>query len=63
VLYPEKMRQRRETVVHPFGTIKARMGATHARQKRQYVLFSNRYFSPPGPLRLLILTGISRLDF
>jgi hypothetical protein len=25
----EKMRQRRETVEHPFGTIKARMGATH----------------------------------
>jgi hypothetical protein len=23
------MRQRRETVAHPFGTIKARMGATH----------------------------------
>ena len=26
---PEKMRQRRETVEHPFGTIKAWMGATH----------------------------------
>jgi transposase len=26
--HPEKMRQRRETVEHPFGTIKARMGAT-----------------------------------
>jgi transposase len=26
---PEKMRERRETVEHPFGTIKARMGATH----------------------------------
>jgi hypothetical protein len=26
---PEKMRQRRETVEHPFGMIKARMGATH----------------------------------
>jgi len=26
---PEKMRQRRETVEHPFGTVKARMGATH----------------------------------
>ena len=24
-----KMRQRRETVEHPFGTIKARMGAMH----------------------------------
>jgi hypothetical protein len=27
--HAEKMRQRRETVEHPFGTIKARMGATH----------------------------------
>ena len=26
---PEKMRQRRETVEHPFGTVKARRGATH----------------------------------
>ena len=26
---PRAMRQRRETVEHPFGTIKARMGATH----------------------------------
>ena len=27
--HPEKMRQRRESVEHPFGTIKDRMGATH----------------------------------
>ena len=27
--HPEKMRLRRETVEHPFGTIKAWMGATH----------------------------------
>jgi transposase len=27
--HPEKMRERRETVEHPFGTIKAWMGATH----------------------------------
>jgi hypothetical protein len=26
---PKAMRQRRETVEHPFGTLKARMGATH----------------------------------
>jgi len=26
---PEAMRQRRDTVEHPFGTMKARMGATH----------------------------------
>jgi transposase len=28
------MRQRRETVEHPFGTIKLRMGATHFLMKR-----------------------------
>jgi hypothetical protein len=28
------MRQRRETVEHPFGTIKMRMGATHFLMKR-----------------------------
>jgi transposase len=27
--HPEKMRQRRETVEHPFGTIKSWMGSTH----------------------------------
>jgi transposase len=30
---PEKMRQRRETVEHPFGTIKMWMGATHFQMK------------------------------
>lgn len=28
------MRQRRETVEHPFGTIKIRLGATHFLMKR-----------------------------
>jgi transposase len=31
---PQAMRQRRETAEHPFGTIKARMGATHFLMKR-----------------------------
>jgi hypothetical protein len=31
---PNAMRTRRETVEHPFGTIKARMGATHFLMKR-----------------------------
>jgi transposase len=31
---PQAMRTRRETVEHPFGTIKARMGATHFLMKR-----------------------------
>jgi hypothetical protein len=32
--HPEAMRQRRETVEHPFGTLKMRMGATHFLMKR-----------------------------
>ena len=31
---PDAMRRRRETVEHPFGTIKMRMGATHFLMKR-----------------------------
>ena len=31
---PDAMRRRRETVEHPFGTLKARMGATHFLMKR-----------------------------
>ncbi|WP_371259991.1 transposase [Bradyrhizobium sp. WSM1417] len=31
---PDAMRTRRETVEHPFGTIRARMGATHFLMKR-----------------------------
>jgi len=31
---PEAMRRRRGTVEHPFGTIKARMGATHFLMRR-----------------------------
>ena len=31
---PDAMRRRRETVEHPYGTIKARMGATHFLMKR-----------------------------
>ena len=31
---PQAMRVRRETVEHPFGTIKMRMGATHFLMKR-----------------------------
>ena len=31
---PEKMRLRRQTVEHPFGTIKSWMGSTHFQMKR-----------------------------
>jgi hypothetical protein len=33
---PQAMRQRRETVEHPFGTLKMRMGATHFLMKRYH---------------------------
>jgi hypothetical protein len=42
--HPEKMRQRRETVEQPFGTIKARMGATH---------FLMKTLPPPSFLALM----------
>ena len=32
--HPDAMRLRRETVEHPFGTIKMRMGAAHFLMKR-----------------------------
>lgn len=32
--YPEVMRLRRQTVEHPFGTLKAWMGSTHFLTKR-----------------------------
>ena len=31
---PQAMRRRRETVEHPFGTLKMRMGATHFLMQR-----------------------------
>jgi len=62
--HPEKMRQRRETVEHPFGTIKARMGATHflmktlprvAAEMALHVLAYNltRVMNIMGPSRLI----------
>jgi len=33
--HPEKIRHRRETVEHPFGTLKARMGAAHFLMKKR----------------------------
>lgn len=58
------MRQRRETVEHPFGTIKARMGATHflmktlplvATEMALHVLAYNftRVINIMGPARLI----------
>ena len=61
---PQAMRQRRETVEHPFGTIKARMGATHflmktlprvASEMALHVLVYNltRVMNIMGPSRLI----------
>jgi transposase len=61
---PQFMRQRRETVEHPFGTIKARMGATHfltktlprvAAEMALHVLAYNltRVMNIIGPSRLI----------
>jgi transposase len=62
---PQAMRQRRETVEHPFGTIKARMGATHflmktlprvAAEMALHVLAYNltRVVNIIGPGRLIV---------
>ena len=52
---PHAMRQRRETVEHPFGTLKMRMGATHfLSQKRtpkvatEMALHSANAYKSPG---------------
>jgi transposase len=61
---PQAMRWRRETVEHPFGTIKARMGATHflmktlprvAAEMALHVLAYNltRVINAIGPARLI----------
>jgi hypothetical protein len=61
---PQAMRWRRETVEHPFGTIKARMGATHflmktlprvAAEMALHVLAYNltRVINTIGPARLI----------
>jgi transposase len=61
---PQAMRRRRETVEHPFGTIKARMGATHflvktlprvAAEMALHVLAYNltRVINIMGPARLI----------
>jgi Transposase DDE domain len=62
---PQAMRRRRETVEHPFGTIKARMGATHflmktlprvAAEMALHVLAYNltRVINIVGPGRLIV---------
>ena len=61
--HPEKMRQRRETVEHPFGTIKARMGATHFLMKTLPRVGSEMalHVLAYNPTRVLNILGIQPL--
>ncbi len=61
--HPEKMRQRRETVEHPFGTIKARMGATHFLMKRLKNVRTEMALSvlAYNPTRVMNILGIEPL--
>ena len=67
---PDAMRTRRETVEHPFGTIKARMGATHFLMRRLpnvaaemalHVLAYNltRVMNILGRQRLIVAIGVA----
>jgi hypothetical protein len=53
---PQAMRVRRETVEHPFGTLKMRMGATHFLMKR--LLMKRLPKVAPG-MALHVLAAIS----
>ena len=60
--HPEKMRQRRETVEHPFGTIKAQMGATHFLMKTPRVASEMALHVQAYNLtRVMNIMGIQRL--
>jgi len=58
-----KMRQRRETVEHPFGTIKARMGATHFLMKTLPRVASEMalHVLAYNPTRVMNIMGIQPL--
>ena len=60
--HPEKMRQRRETVEHPFGTI-ARMGATHFLMKTHPRVASEMalHVLAYNPTRVMSIMGIQPL--
>jgi len=60
---PHAMRQRRETVEHPFGTMKARMGATHFLMKTLPKVAGEMALSvlAYNPTRVLNIVGIKPL--
>jgi hypothetical protein len=45
---PQAMRQGRETAEHPFGTIKARMGATHFQMRTLPKVTTEMALAAPG---------------
>jgi transposase len=47
---PDAMRTRRETVEHPFGTLKMRMGATHFLTKTLLIRKLNRMIAALKPI-------------
>ena len=55
------MRQRRDTVEHPFGTIKARMGATHFLMKTLPLPQRWRYMLAYNLTRVMNIMGIRPL--
>jgi transposase len=60
---PQTMRQRRKTVEHPFGTIKARMGATHFLMKTLPRVASEMalHVLAYNPTRVMNIVGIKPL--
>jgi hypothetical protein len=59
---PEAMRQRGETVEHPFGTMKGRIGATHTRRIRGKTASpSKKDIRPSNPHVRLVHEPTSRL--
>jgi hypothetical protein len=59
---PQAMCQRRETVEHPFGTMKARMGATHFLTKTLPKVAAEMALSiPPNLTRVINIVGIKPL--
>src|SRR3974377_1957866 len=58
---PEAMRTRRETVEHPFGTLKMRMGATHFLMKTLPKVAAEMalHVLPSNLTRVMNIVGIS----
>jgi len=58
---PDKMRVRRQTVEHPFGTIKAWMGATHFQMRRLAESGQRNGAARAGQKRVMQILGVCGL--